>query len=161
VRKLKVRAARPEDLNSIGSVFRSHGPAWDWRLAKKYYEAYFSEPALHAGEHVLVGISGDRVVGVIGYLHDTWEARGIFWLGWLYVHKDDQGDGYGKILLEHVVTEVKKRGGRKLYTDTSSWQLYHERAHRYYTELGLKREGILLDFYQKGEHRVIYGMDLA
>jgi GNAT superfamily N-acetyltransferase len=155
-----IRAARREDLESIEAVFRSHEADYDWKFAKMYFRSYFSKPARHREEAVLLALFGDRVVGVIGYLPDSREARGIFWLGWFYVHRDEQGHGYGQKLLEHVVAEVKKRGARKLYTDTSSWPFY-ERAHRAYGKLGFKEEAMLRDFYGKGEHQVIYGLCLT
>lgn len=158
--KFEIRAARPEDLSSIEAVFKSHKIDYDWKFAKRYYQAYFSKPVMDDQDVVLVAVSEDRVAGVIGYLHDWREARGIFWLGWFYVHKEERGNNVGKKLLDHVIAEVKKRGARKLYTDTSSWKFY-DRAHHRYRELGFKEEATLRDFYEKGEHQVIYGMDLT
>lgn len=160
MQKLEIRPARADDLKSIEAVFKSHDPEYDWKYAKRYYRAYFSDPAMQVSDVVLVAVSEERVVGVIGYLHDRREAKGIFWLGWFYVHAEAAGGGVGKRLLDHVISEVKKLGGRKLYTDTSSWKFY-ERAHHRYRELGFKEEATLRDFYEKGEHQVIYGMDLT
>jgi GNAT superfamily N-acetyltransferase len=159
MQEIEIRGARPEDLASIRAVFKSHTPCYDWKFAKRHYLSYFDSPELRAKEEVLVGLVGDRVVGVIAYLHDVHEADDIYWLGWFYVHKDEQGNQHGKRLLDHVVDVVKKRGGRKLYTDTSSWGFY-SKAHHRYKEYGFKEEARLLDYYEKGEHQVIYGMTL-
>lgn len=158
--KLEIRAAKPEDMQSIEAVFRSHSPEYDWKFARRYFQSFFTRPEVHEHDVVLVGIFEGRVVGLIGYLHDRREARGIFWLGWYYVHREEAGHGFGKKLLDHVITEVKKLGARKLYTDTSSWKFY-DAAHHRYRELGFVKEATLKDFYEKGEHQVIYGMDLT
>lgn len=158
--KLEIRPALPEDLKSIKAVFKSHEPDHDWKLAKRYYRSYFSTPANHPGEVVLVGISADRVAGVIGYLRDRRRAQGVFWLGWFYVHSQGRGQSFGKRLLERVIAEVREHGGRKLYTDTSSFKLY-DRAHRLYREVGFEEEGTLRDYYEDGENQVVYGMDLT
>lgn len=160
MQELEIREAAPGDMPAIEAVFRSHKPEYDWKFAKRYFRSYFSTPELHARELVLVGISGGRVVALIGYLKDRREAPGIFWLGWYYVHNDEAGHGFGKRLLDHVVRELKTRGARKLYTDTSSWKFY-DRAHHRYRELGFKEEATLRDYYEEGEHQVIYGMDLT
>jgi ribosomal protein S18 acetylase RimI-like enzyme len=159
VAKLSIRDATPEDLASIEAIFRSYRSNYDWKYAKRYYKAYFGLPDLHAKEAVLVGVVEDRVVGVIGYIPNKSETDDIFWLGWFYVHKDAKGGGHGKRLLERVVRDVKKRGGRKLYTDTSSWRFY-DRAHHRYKDYGFKAEARLKDYYGKGEDQVIYGMNL-
>ncbi len=159
MQKIEIRSARPEDLKSIKEVFNSHTPCYDWKYARRHYASYFKSEELQAKEEVLVGLVGDRVVGVIAHLHDVNEADDIYWLGWFYVHKDEQGNQHGKHLLDHVVQVVKKRGGRKLYTDTSSWGFY-SRAHHRYKEYGFKEEARLMDYYGKGEHQVIYCMNL-
>ncbi|MEZ4302191.1 MAG: GNAT family N-acetyltransferase [Polyangiaceae bacterium] len=157
---IEIREARVEDLKDIESIFKSHEPGYDWKFAKRYYRSFFSEPHRHADEVVLAGVVHGRVSGVIGYLRDFREAEGIFWLGWFYVHREARGAGLGKQLLDHVIGEVKRRGARKLYTDTSSWGFY-ERARRTYSALGFREEATLRDFYGKGEHQLIYGMDLT
>lgn len=160
VEKLEIRLATPGDLRSIKAVFKSHEAGHDWKLARTYYREYFTTPELRASEVVLVGVAGERVAGVIGYLHDRRNAQSVFWLGWFYVHREARGMSVGRRLVERVVAEVRARGGRKLYTDTSSWKFY-DRAHRFYREAGFVEEGTLRDYYEDGEHQVIYGLDLT
>lgn len=154
-----IRAAKPSDLEGIKAVFKSHQPDNDWKFAKRYYHSYFTAPQMHSNAVVLVAVVEGRIVGVVGYLRDRTEIDDIFWLGWFYVHAEDRGKRYGELLLDRVVEEVKERGGRKLYTDTSSWSFYAG-AHRRYQEYGFKKEARLKDYYAKGEDQVIYGMTL-
>lgn len=157
--RTEIRHARREDMRAIEEIFRSYEPAHDWTYARKYYEDFFGAPERHREDAVLVGISEGRVVGVIGFNVDRYEASDIYWLGWFYVHRDERGQKHGARLLKQVIREVKRRGGRKLFTDTSSYAFY-KGAHRRYKDLGFRAEARLRDFYEKGEDQVIYGMAL-
>jgi GNAT superfamily N-acetyltransferase len=146
VEKLEIRAAVPEDLKSIKAVFKSHEPDYDWKFAKRYYRSHFESPDAPDKDAVLVGVVDGRVAGVIGYLRDRRGAPGVYWIGWFYVHRDSRGHNVGRRLLEHAIAAVKARGGRKLYTDTSSFRFY-DRAHHLYREVGFQQEGTLRDYY--------------
>jgi GNAT superfamily N-acetyltransferase len=158
--KTEIRAARREDVRAIETIFRSYEPEHDWEYARKYYEDFFGSPEHHREDAVLVAVSEGRVVGVIGMNPDRYEADDIYWLGWFYVHKDERGRKHGVKLLKAVIKEVRRRGGRKLYTDTSTYAFY-DGAHRVYKDRGFKVEGRLRDFYEEGEDQVIYGLELA
>lgn len=158
--ELEIRPATTEDRAAIKAVFKSHLRERDWKYAKRYFESYFEHPERHKDERVLVGVKEGRVAGLIGWLRDRRGAPGIFWLGWYYVHAEERGAGLGKIMLDHVVREVRALGARKLYTDTASSPFY-ERARRRYTQLGFTEEGALQDYYWEGEHQLFYVMDLT
>jgi GNAT superfamily N-acetyltransferase len=158
--QFEIRPATPDDLKSIKAVFKSHEHDYDWKFAKRYFRSYLERPEQHADEFVLVGLHAGRVAGLVGYLRDRGGAPGVYWLGWYYVHSEERGNGFGKRLFDHVVAELRGRGARKLYTDTSSWRFY-ARARQLYAAFGFREEGTLQDYYEKGEHQVIYGMDLS
>jgi ribosomal protein S18 acetylase RimI-like enzyme len=160
MKKVEIRAARPEDLDSIEGIFKSYRSNYDWKYAKSYFRDYFAFPEQHPNDVVLVGVLKEQIIGVIGYLQFYDEPKDIFWFSWLYVHKSKQGNRYGRTLLDRAVREVKSKGGRKLYMTTSSWRFY-SRARYTYREYGFKEQGILKDYYEKGEHQIIYGMDLT
>lgn len=160
MKALLIREARPEDLASIQEIFQSHHPNPDWEYAHRYLHFYFNYPDYHPTECMLVGLVENRILGIIGYLQDRRGIEDIYWLGWFYVHRDAKGNNYGTQLLNRVISEVKKRGARKLYTDTSS-DYFYDRAHHRYKQYGFKKEGKLRDYYEEGEHQVIYGMSLT
>ncbi|MEZ4314505.1 MAG: GNAT family N-acetyltransferase, partial [Polyangiaceae bacterium] len=74
-------------------------------------------------------------------------------------HKDERGGRHGKRLLTRAIDEARRRGGRKVYVDTSTYRFYAG-ARRRYEELGFKVEARLKDYYEKGEHQIIYGLRL-
>lgn len=158
--KMKIRNARPEDLPAIEEIFKSHHTHHDWKYAERYFRSYFASSQLHTGDMVLVGVIHDRVIGVVGYLQDKAETDDVYWLGWFYVHNREKGCNHGTKLLNYVISDLKKKGARKLYTDTSSWKFY-ARAHHRYKEYGFKKEAKIKDYYEKGEDQIIYGMTLT
>jgi len=158
-KKLNIRYAAPNDYGEIINVFESWGSDhWDTDSAAKYYRAFFNNH-IWSQHEVFVGEIGDKVVGVTGYCPDSEETEGIFWLNWFYVHKDFNKHGYGGQLLDYVIKKLKNKEARKLFVNTTSYRFYKS-ARDFYKDKGFKEEGILKDFYEKGEHQVFYGMSL-
>lgn len=155
----EIREARPEDLNAIAGVFRSHRPNRDWRFASAYFRERFAVQGPCPDDVLLVGVKGDRVIGVIGYWIHEDDMDDVFWLNWFYVHRAEGGQQHGKRLLGRVIEDLGRRGARKLYTYTSSFVFYDRARHRY-LEHGFKLEATLPDYYGEGEHQLIYGLSL-
>jgi GNAT superfamily N-acetyltransferase len=131
----------------------------DARYARRYYEEYFYSKA-RSRDKVLVAVAArGRVVGVSGYFFDVKEPKGVFWLSWTYVHPAFRRFGVGAALLRAVERELRGRGARKLYLNTSSHSLY-KNAVRFYQDHGFKWEGYLRDYYRRGEDVIILGKNL-
>lgn len=158
--KTEVRHARGDDVRAIEAIFRSYEPDHYWEYARKYYEDFFGSPEHHREDAVLVAVADGRVVGVIGFNADRYEANDICWLGWFHVHKDERGRMHGVKLLEEAIREVRRRGARKLFTDMGTYA-FHGAAHHVYDDFGFREEGRLRDFYVDGEDQIIYGLDLT
>ena len=158
--KLKIRAANPDDYEGIIELFDSWAPYnWDKKFAVRYYRDFFNNRHCHHQDEVFVGVDNGGIVGVTGYCPDIQETDDIHWLNWFFVHKDFQKHGYGGLLLEHVIDILKAKKARKLYVDTTSYRFY-ERAKILYESRGFKYEGTLKDYYGKGEHQIILGMQI-
>ena len=85
---------------------------------------------------VVQGPDKEIVGGVIGALYWDWLYVDLMWL------KDEfRGHGYGHRLLTHLEDEAKKRGAKKAYLDTFSFQ-----APGFYKKQGYKIFGELKDF---------------
>ncbi len=75
-----IRPAEIEDKSKILSIIKSHKFKWDVKVAKIYYDDYFSDNnGCLKGDKVYVGIEGGNVVGVIGYFIDRYETKS-YWL---------------------------------------------------------------------------------
>lgn len=159
-KKIIIRPACPDDYNTIIELFDSWYPDnWDSYYAKRYYRDFFDNPHFYLGDKVFVGIVDERIVGVTGYCPDPEETEGIYWLNWFYVHQDFIKHRYGGQLLDHVVEILKNKRARKFFVNTTSYGFY-EKARNLYKAKGFEEEGVLKDFYEKGEHQVFFGMSL-
>jgi GNAT superfamily N-acetyltransferase len=76
-------------------------------------------------------------------------------LYWIAVRKDLQGKGIGKVLLSLSERAIYELGGRRIYVETSSRDLYrHTRL--FYESCGYRAEATLQEFYAPGDSKVIY-----
>lgn len=150
----KIRPAQIEDKDKILSVIGSHPFKWDKRIAKRYYDDYFSNKNIYLkGDIVYVGTIDDKVIGVIGYSLDRYETKN-YWLGWFYVHKNYKGEGYGKELLGFVVKKLKSKGVKKIFVNTSSHYFY-QNALTLYIDNGFRVETVIRNYYGKNEDQII------
>jgi ribosomal protein S18 acetylase RimI-like enzyme len=78
----------------------------------------------------------DIVGGLAGY---TW--MGWFFIELLWIADKYRGTGHGRSLMNKAEAEARKRGVRRVYVDSFSFQ-----APRFYKKLGYKEFGKLKDF---------------
>jgi D-alanine-D-alanine ligase len=94
---------------------------------------------------------------LVGYC--AWGAvpltRGSFDLYWIAVAPQAQGLGIGRRLMELVERAVARRGGGRLYIETSSRGAY-ARTRRFYRAAGYRRVARLSDFYAPGDHKIVF-----
>ncbi|HEX6999016.1 MAG TPA: GNAT family N-acetyltransferase [Gammaproteobacteria bacterium] len=105
------------------------------------YEFIFAEAA---GELV-----GYAAWGPIPLTRDGYD------LYWIAVSPAHQGSGVGRALLEQTERDVARRGGGRLYIETSSRAAY-ERTRRFYRRAGYDEVARLPDFYAAGDDKVMY-----
>jgi len=157
--KFKIRPIKGSEEPAVLRIIRSHDET-DAHYAKRYYDEYFYSRA-RSKDRVLVAVTTkDKVIGVSGYFTDTKEPNGVYWLAWTYVLPSYRCYGIGNAFIRTVERELRSRGGRKLYLNTSSHSIYRG-AIRFYLDRGFKWEGYLRDYYRKGEDQMILGKNIA
>jgi len=158
----RIREMVEQDVDEVVAIITAHHPV-DGECFESYYKNYFSDPqrieSSDEKNFVILEESTGNVVGVSGFTPDQYKTPKIYWLSWTYVSENYRRCGRGSALLDHVINQVKARGARKLYIDTSSHPLY-ESALRLYTCFGFQVEGSLKDYYGEGENCVILGKSL-
>jgi D-alanine-D-alanine ligase len=87
-------------------------------------------------------------------------TRGSYDLYWIAVDPASQGTGVGQLLLERAEQDVARRGGERLYIETSSRTPYR-RTRRFYLRAGYARAARLRDFYARGDHKIIFCKELG
>ncbi|MFF3706609.1 bifunctional acetate--CoA ligase family protein/GNAT family N-acetyltransferase [Streptomyces phaeochromogenes] len=116
-----VRPIRPEDADRLVAfvgglsratlAYRSLGPvirARDDVIRRGAYVDYLNELAL-------VALAGDEIAGLVRYVRDTDDpdhAEVTF-----TIRDDDQSEGFGRLLLEHIAAAARARGIRVLKAD--------------------------------------------
>jgi D-alanine-D-alanine ligase-like ATP-grasp enzyme/ribosomal protein S18 acetylase RimI-like enzyme len=87
-------------------------------------------------------------------------TRSSYDLYWIAVDPAAQGGGVGRILLRETEAEVRRRGGTRLYAETSGRPQYAA-TRAFYERTGFDQAEVLADFYDVGDARVTYCKVLA
>ena len=101
---------------------------------------------------------GDDVVG-LAFWGEAPMTEGTYDLYWLASDPAAHGSGAAKVLLHHVVSDVRARGGRLLLVETESTPGY-ARARRFYEREGLAEIARVRDYYRAGADKIIGAMRL-
>jgi ribosomal protein S18 acetylase RimI-like enzyme len=154
------RRTRPNDLPALRRLVVSTGVFYADELevalellqerlrlgARSGYEFFFAE---QDGE-------------LIGYC--TWGpvplTKASFDLYWIAVAPNAQGLGVGKKLMALAEAAVARRGGGRLYIETSSRAVY-ARTRRFYRAASYRRAARLEDFYAPGDHKIVFCKSIA
>jgi GNAT superfamily N-acetyltransferase len=76
-------------------------------------------------------------------------------LYWIVVDEAERRHGLGRCLQHIVEDQVVRRGGQRIYAETSGRDQYGP-TRRFYERCGYEREAVLKDFYAPGDDKVIY-----
>ena len=76
-------------------------------------------------------------------------------LYWIAVDNNLRGHGIGKNLLIQTEAEIAKRGGTRVYIETSSTNLYLPTC-SFYEKNGYYLEAQLKDYYAPGDNKLLY-----
>jgi ribosomal protein S18 acetylase RimI-like enzyme len=157
---VKIRDMGAEDLLAVVKIISSHDKI-DGRLAEQYYHEYFEneERIASAREMNCIAETNSMVTGVSGFSPDKYDWPDILWLNWFYVHPEYRRQGIGSALMRFTLDRIRKFDIRKVYLDTDSDPFYAP-AISLYEHFGFKKEGLLVDYYGRGEHLVIMGLKL-
>ena len=159
----EIREMTCSDVEIVINIIGQH-LKYDARCAHRYFLEYFADlhrvQCLNEGHFVILEKGKAKILGVSGYTPDKYYTPGIYWLGWTYVDKEFRRRGLGSTLLQYVIDAVQQKKARKLYVDTSNDPIYHP-AIALYKSFGFKTEGVLKNYYRKGEDFVILGKELS
>lgn len=82
-------------------------------------------------------------------------TAGSFDLYWIAIHRSQQGQRLGRLVMEETERRIRASGGRRVYAETSGRPQY-EPTRVFYERLGFSREAHLKDFYAPGDDKVFY-----
>ena len=100
----------------------------DYMLEKMYSPASLQEQ-MEAGSQFIFVYEGDSPVGFASYFE---KAPSVFKLDKIYVLISQQGKGTGRFVIDHIIDEIKKKGGTALQLQVNR----HNKAKNFYEKLG-------------------------
>ena len=82
-------------------------------------------------------------------------TEGTFDLYWIAVHPGCQRKGLASRLLDEVLGDVTRSGGRLLVVETSGSEAYSP-ARRFYETRGFRETARIPDFYRPGDPKIVF-----
>jgi ribosomal protein S18 acetylase RimI-like enzyme len=114
----------------------------------------------HAQGHVAVTYERDgQVLGYAYYAPAAMTDR-TWYLYWIAVTRSTQARGIGGTLLRHAENDIRHRGGRVLFIETSSLPHY-EPTRKFYLKHGYETAATLGDYYSDGDDMVVFRKRIA
>lgn len=111
------------------------------------------------GHRCFVWEEGDALLGYVYHAPAPMTDR-TWYLYWIAVSADRQGQGLGGKLLGFVEEDVKGQGGRLLLIETSS-TAHYDPTRRFYRKYGYDQPATVPDFYADGDGLVVFSKRLA
>ncbi|TPV96718.1 MAG: GNAT family N-acetyltransferase [Myxococcales bacterium FL481] len=159
---LRIRAASASDLAAIEAL------AVAAKMFPKEQVGFLSEQFNAAARGAiedacwLVMEREGAVVGAVNYAPEPYSDR-LWNLYFIVVEPNSQGQGLGKMLMEHVENALRERGesdARVLIVETSSTRQY-EGTRAFYAGLGYTKEAVVRQFYGPDDDKVVFWKSLV
>lgn len=150
-----IRPTQPEDIPALIDLTRAtrmFKPLEIVTLAE-VFDDYFSGTC-GQGHHGRTLWRSAEPVGFV-YFAPAPMTDGTWYLYWIVVAAEEQGQGFGSMLLRRVETEVRQLGGRVLFIETSGLPHY-EKTRQFYLRHGFEHEATLRDFYAAGDDMIVF-----
>ena len=98
-------------------------------MLEKMYSSASLQKQMEAGSQFILAYEGDAPVGFASYFE---KAPSIFKLDKIYILISQQGKGTGRFVIDHIIDEIKKKGGTALQLQVNR----HNKAKNFYEKLG-------------------------
>lgn len=144
------------DRKSIEDILRSTGFFYEFEIqtALEIADETIRRGSEESGYHWIKMIENDKLVAFANFGKNSFSVHS--WdLYWIAVHDMARHKNLGSLLLKAVEEDVKKRGGRILWVETSGRSLYAS-TEAFYRKNGYTLQASLKDFYGPGDPKQIY-----
>ncbi|MCX7699693.1 MAG: GNAT family N-acetyltransferase [Gemmataceae bacterium] len=152
---LCIRPTTPDDVEALVQLTAATGMFKPLELdtLQEIFADYFGDIPT-SDQHSRTLVTEGSVRGFVYFAPAPMTDR-TWYLYWIVVAADAHGRGYGRALLRHAEDEIRRRGGRVLFIETSGLPHY-ERTRRFYRQQGYDQEAILRDFYASGDDMIVF-----
>ncbi len=140
----------------IEEILRSAGFFYEFEIdtALEIADETISSGMEKSGYFWLKASEEDGIVAFANYGKNAFSTHS--WeLYWIAVHQNSRNKKLGSLLLKAVEDDVRKRGGKILWIETSGRPLYVS-TEGFYKRNGYELQASLKDFYGPGDPKQIY-----
>jgi GNAT superfamily N-acetyltransferase len=150
----------PEDLIPIEEILRSTSFFYDFEIATaiEIAEETIKKGSEESGYYWLRAADENGVIAFANYGKNSFSTHS--WdLYWIAVHQDARNKKLGSRMLLEIEIDVRSRGGKILWIETSGRPLYAP-TEAFYQRNGYTLQASLKDFYGPGDPKQIYSKEL-
>ena len=147
------RIAIQDDFRRIIDLSESVGVFTDHELESLLVDLNTCDEV--AGDRIFVSESVENQVTGFIQLSPAPITRGSWYVYWIAVHNEAQGQGIGSNLLISAERAIKAEGGRQIIIETSASPLFAS-ARTLYLKAGYELVAKVPDYYSEGDDKCIY-----
>lgn len=147
---------KPSDRKKIEEILRSTDFFYEFEIgtALEIADETIARGMSKSGYFWVKAVDEDGLVAFANYGKNAFSVHS--WeLYWIAVHQNSRHKKLGSALLKAVEDEVKKRGGKILWIETSGRPKY-ESTEAFYRKRGYELAASLKDFYGPGDPKQVY-----
>jgi len=149
-----IRSVTLEDVTALLTITEAIGfEAEETAALRAMLDEYFQNPT--SGEHCwLVDDDEGKLVSVAYYAPERM-TQGTWNLYLIAVRSENQGQGRGSAMLQHVEKALRENGNRLLIVETSGLEDF-ELAQAFYRKNGFEQEARIRNFYNAGDDKLVF-----
>ncbi|MBE0675514.1 MAG: GNAT family N-acetyltransferase [Bacteroidales bacterium] len=155
-----LKGIKEGDKNDLRTILESTGFFYDFEVdtALGLVDETCSKGGDESGYYWMKIADEGRIVAFATYGNNACSVHS-FDLYWIAVRGDARGKHYGSSLLDAIEEDVRIRGGRILWIETSGRELYKP-TEAFYVSRGYELAASLKDFYGPGDPKQVYRKEL-
>lgn len=155
-----LKGIKEGDKNDLRTILESTGFFYDFEVdtALGLVDETCSKGGDESGYYWMKIVDEGRIVAFATYGNNACSVHS-FDLYWIAVRGDSRGKHYGSSLLDAIEQDVRIRGGRILWIETSGRELYKP-TEAFYVSRGYELAASLKDFYGPGDPKQVYRKEL-
>lgn len=155
-----IKGIEKHEIKAVEDILRSTGFFYEFEIqtALEIAQETFLHGSDKSGYYWMKITNEDGMVAFANYGKNPFSTHS--WdLYWIAVHNNSRNNKFGTVLLDAVEKDVKEKGGKILWIETSGRPLYAS-TERFYRKNGYKLQATLEEFYGPGDPKRIYSKTL-
>ncbi|MBP7211336.1 GNAT family N-acetyltransferase [bacterium] len=155
------RDSEEKDLEQFDEILSSSGFFYESEIeeARGFLKYNLEDGPEDSGINYIMAEADGKLVGFVCFGFD-YCTESSYLLYWIAVHGDFRGKKIGSELLKRFEEWVKAKGGKKIVLETAGRELYNP-TRIFYERHGYTEQGVVPDYYSKGDARVTFVKDIA